>query len=338
MAIRDLCTIFVEPHDIAANKDKAMGKELTNIDALTYDAHNFNRHTPEGRELLKKSINENGFGRSIVVDKDNNIIAGNGIVEAARATNKKRIKIIDTTGDELVVVRRTDIDIDTEEGRRMALADNATAAANLSWDYNALEEARERWNVTPEDWGVTIESDEYRQFVEKFDKTAEKTTDDCYTPQDVYEKIRDYFIGEGIIPEGAKIVRPFYPGGDYEREEYPDGCVVYDNPPFSILTSIVEFYTARNIKFLLFCPTLTSMHLTRFATFLCSDFTVEYANKAEVNTSFVTNLYPRDIKIVVLPQKFYDVVCGGDYKNRKDTIITPPQFVDYKDFNQDVKT
>lgn len=119
-------------------------KTDNNIDALHYDAHNFNNHTEEGKELLKKSVRENGFGRSIVVDKDNNIIAGNGIVEAARSLNRKNIRIIDTTGDELVVVRRTDLDIDSEDGRRMALADNATSAANLVWNYDELQEAAER--------------------------------------------------------------------------------------------------------------------------------------------------------------------------------------------------
>ncbi len=133
--------------------------KYNDIDALHYDAHNFNDHTEEGMELLRKSVRENGFGRSIVVDKDNNIIAGNGIVEAARSLNRKNIRIIDTTGDELVVVRRTDLDIDSEEGRRMALADNATSAANLSWNYDELQVAAERWNVKPEDWGVTIESE-----------------------------------------------------------------------------------------------------------------------------------------------------------------------------------
>ena len=272
----------------------------SNIDALHYDAHNFNSHTEQGRALLKKSVTENGFGRSIVVDKDNNIIAGNGIVEAAKALNKRNIRVIDTTGDELVVVRRTDLDIDSEEGRRLALADNATSSVNLAWNYDELEKAREAWNVKPDDWGVKIESEEYRKFVEKFDKDAEKTTDDCYTPQDVYECVRDYFIEEGVIPKGAKIVRPFYPGGDYEKESYPDGCVVYDNPPFSILTEIVKYYQDNGIKFLLYCQTLSSLHLAQYCTFIVLNFRLNYANGAVVNTSFLTNLLPDDISVMTL--------------------------------------
>ena len=81
---------------------------------------------------------------------------------------------------------------------------------------------------------VTTESDnpEYDAFVEKF--KPKKTTDDCYTPENVYEAVRDWAVQEYGL-EVREIVRPFWPGGDYERFAYPDGCVVIDNPPFSIL-------------------------------------------------------------------------------------------------------
>lgn len=298
----------------------------SNIDALRYDAHNYNSHTEQGRTLLKKSVTENGFGRSIVVDKDNNIIAGNGIVEAAKSLNKKNIRIIDTTGDELVVVRRTDIDIDSEEGRRLALADNATSAVNLAWNYDELDKAREAWNVKPEDWGVKIESEEYRKFVEKFDKDAEKTTDDCYTPQDVYECVRDYFIEEGVIPKGAKIVRPFYPGGDYEREEYPDGCVVYDNPPFSIMTQIVKYYQDKDVKFLLYCPTLTSLRLAQYCTFVVLDAGITYANGAVVNTSFLTNMMSEDICVVTMRKELQERISklASQERGRASKLRTYP--------------
>ena len=306
----------------------------TNIDALHYDAHNFNAHTEQGRALLKKSVTDNGFGRSIVVDRDNNIIAGNGIVEAAKSLNKKNIRIIDTTGDELVVVRRTDLDIDSEAGRRLALSDNATSAVNLAWDYDELEKARETWNVKPEDWGVKIESEEYRKFVEKFNKEAEKTTDDCYTPQDVYECVRDYFIEEGVIPKGAKLVRPFYPGGDYEREEYPEGCVVYDNPPFSIISKIVKYYQDKGIKFLLYCPALTSLNLAQHATLIAFDFHVIYDNGAGVETFLITNLYDENIAIKSLSgelsRRVKNLPSQQEDKKELQQYSTPKEVVDIK--------
>lgn len=99
-----------------------------NIEELKFDTHNYNQHTEKGMMLLEKSITENGLGRSILVDKDGNIIAGNATAETAKKLGKNKIKVIETTGDELVVVKRTDLDIDSTEGRNLALADNAVSA------------------------------------------------------------------------------------------------------------------------------------------------------------------------------------------------------------------
>ena len=85
---------------------------------------------------------------------------------------------------------------------------------------------------------------EYEDFVEKF--KPKLTTDDCYTPDAVYEAVRDWATKEYNLA-GREIVRPFWPGGDYEQFEYPEGCVVIDNPPFSILAKIKAFYAERNI-------------------------------------------------------------------------------------------
>lgn len=82
---------------------------------------------------------------------------------------------------------------------------------------------------------------DYEGFVEKF--KPKKTTDDCYTPDSVYDAILGW-VRENADIEGREIVRPFYPGGDYEHYDYPDGCVVIDNSPFSIISRIARFYTA----------------------------------------------------------------------------------------------
>lgn len=127
---------------------------MQSIEDLRPDALNFNRHTERGMELLEKSIKENKFGRSILVDKDGNIIAGNATVEAAKKLGSKKIKVIETTGEELVVVKRTDLEIDSKEARELALADNGVAAVNLEWDEDAIQAAKEQFGIVPEDWGV----------------------------------------------------------------------------------------------------------------------------------------------------------------------------------------
>lgn len=130
------------------------------IDELKFDEHNFNSHTREGMKLLEKSVREHKFGRSILVDKDNNIIAGNGVVETAKKLGRRKIKVIETTGDEIVVVKRTDVDINTKQGREMALADNTTSAVDLCWNKDEIEKAKEKWDVIPEAWGLNDNREE----------------------------------------------------------------------------------------------------------------------------------------------------------------------------------
>lgn len=113
---------------------------MGNIKDLKFDKRNYNKHTEFGMSLLSKSLRENGAGRSILIDKDNNIIAGNGIIEAAGQIGLENVRIVETTGDEIVAVKRTDLSLDSKKGREMALADNATASADLEWDEDLLNE------------------------------------------------------------------------------------------------------------------------------------------------------------------------------------------------------
>lgn len=62
---------------------------------------------------------------------------------------------------------------------------------------------------------------DYDSFIAKFSDHP-RTTDECWTPQDVYEAVVDY-VGTLIDMEGRDVLRPFYPGGDYINAEYPVG-------------------------------------------------------------------------------------------------------------------
>ena len=130
-------------------------------------------------------------------------------------------------------------------------------------------------------------SKNHEEFVEKF--KPKKTTDDCYTPLAVYDALADW-VADKYGVSRDDFVRPFYPGGDYQSEDYTNKIVV-DNPPFSILAQIVDFYIKNGVKFFLFAPTLTSLrYYTKGATLLVAGTTIVYENGASVNTSFVTNL------------------------------------------------
>lgn len=131
---------------------------------------------------------------------------------------------------------------------------------------------------------------EYEAFVEKF--KPKLTTDDCYTPPEVYDAVKNWACKRFNI-DPQKIVRPFYPEGDYESFDYSDGAVVLDNPPFSILLQIVKHYTARRIPFFLFAPSLMCFGTVKNApgvSLIIVDAQIKYANGAKVPPSFVTNL------------------------------------------------
>ena len=136
-----------------------MSKELIDIEELRQDALNFNKGTYEGEVLIKKSLERFKAGRSVLIDKNNNIIAGNKTVSAA-ATMGMKVRVIETTGEELVAVKRTDIDLDSKEGRELALADNRTAQINLAWDEPNLEAAALQFGLDASDFGLELTDNE----------------------------------------------------------------------------------------------------------------------------------------------------------------------------------
>lgn len=130
---------------------------MGDIKDLKFDDKNFNMHSEFGMSQLERSLRNFGAGRSILVDKDNRIIAGNGIAEAAGQIGIQKTRVVETTGDELVVVKRVDVELDSKEGREMALADNATSAADLKWDEDLLKSEADKWGIDASSWGVEFE-------------------------------------------------------------------------------------------------------------------------------------------------------------------------------------
>lgn len=123
---------------------------------LVPDDLNFNRGTEYGNALLEKSIQKFGAGRSILLDKNNRIIAGNKAAGKYGELGGEKVIVVETTGDTLVAVKRTDVDLDSQAGRELALADNATQRADLEWDTEVIKEAQEKWGLDADAWGVEI--------------------------------------------------------------------------------------------------------------------------------------------------------------------------------------
>ena len=132
----------------------------TNVEVLIPDNKNFNKHTEYGMHILEESIRKFGLGRSILIDKNNRIIAGNGVVETASQIDLDKVLVVETDGNTLVAVKRKDIDLDSAKGREFALADNATGKANLAWDEELISAMAEKWDFEPDDWGVDVSMQE----------------------------------------------------------------------------------------------------------------------------------------------------------------------------------
>lgn len=129
------------------------------ITDLVGDNRNFNKGTQYGDHLMDESLRQFGLGRSILIDKNNRIIAGNKTTEKAGELGFEDVLVVETDGKTLVAVKRTDIDLDSKAGRELALADNATSKANLEWDEEAIAAAAQEFEFDPGDWGVALDGD-----------------------------------------------------------------------------------------------------------------------------------------------------------------------------------
>lgn len=181
----------------------------------------------------------------------------------------------------------------------------------------------------------------YEEFISKFNKEQPKTTDDCYTPKETYYIIRDHFIQYYKL-NNYNIVRPFYPGGDYQKEKYNKNDIVIDNPPFSILSKIVKYYTDNNIKFVLFAPALTIFHLLKYnITIHFINEYIVYNDNIKVKTCFITNLPNENAIISDLElDKKLKKTRPKKRDNRKLTpknYITSAQFFKYVKYGINVK-
>ena len=127
---------------------------------LIQDDRNLNKGTERGQQLIEKSLRQFGAGRSILVDKNNRIIAGNKTHANAEAAGIDDAVIVETDGTKLVVVKRTDIDLDTKRGREMALADNATVKVDLEWDTDALNSVADEFGIELDEWDVETLNEE----------------------------------------------------------------------------------------------------------------------------------------------------------------------------------
>lgn len=127
---------------------------MSEID-IKFDKRNYRQHGARNKKLINKSLRDCGAARSIVIDADNSIIAGNGVY--AEWTNlhgdRPPIRVIETDGREMVVVKRTDIAADSKERQQLAVMDNSTSDLS-EFDYELMQQDMD--DATLEDYGIDM--------------------------------------------------------------------------------------------------------------------------------------------------------------------------------------
>ena len=310
-----------------ANEEPQMNEvskiEMLPVDSLKPYKRNARRHGDEDVAAIAESIREFGFNDPIGIwGKDNLIVEGHGRLMAAKELGMDKVPCI-----------RLD-HLTDKQRRAYALAHNRTAELS-EWDKRLMKfEIADLPEIDFEAMGFEVEiaapktsewfdreelegdaheegNEEYNEFVDKF--KAAKTTDDCYTPQLIYDAIADWAVKRYGLSKDS-LVRPFYPGGDYQAENYPDGSVVLDNPPFSILAEIVDFYTERGQRFFLFAPGLATLNYInrKGVAALCTYAGITYENGASVTTSFITNLEPENVAALSVPDLYEIIDAAND--------------------------
>ena len=316
-------------------------------DIIPYE--NNPRHNDQAVEAVAESIKQCDYIAPIIVDEDMVILAGHTRHKALRLLGKETV--------EVMIVK----DLTKEQKKKYRLLDNKTNEL-AEWDFDLLTKELDDLDFGGFDFDFKFGDDwfnsrkkydndgdydeEYDEFLQKFE--AKRTTDDCYTPDLVYDAVADWVANEYNLNR-KNFVRPFYPGGDYENEKYKADDIVVDNPPFSILAEIVRFYTEHNIKYFLFAPTLTLHSSSSSSSSSCAiplAVQIIYENAANVNTSFLTNL--EDYRVRTAPTLYTAIKEAVDTIRAEQSrelpkyqypleVITAPMVAQYSKYGIDFK-
>lgn len=142
--------------------------KTSKISDLTFDPNNARVRTAKGEAMIQESLQQVGAARSIVIDENGVILAGNGTVEAAGQIGIDRVKIIEASGDEIIAVRRSGLT--DEQKKKLAYYDNRTGdeaewdmeqvAADLLEGYDFLDELFNDIEIPIDDSRSTIEDEQ----------------------------------------------------------------------------------------------------------------------------------------------------------------------------------
>ena len=323
-----------------------MNIENLKIDDIKPYVKNAKKHDERQIKNVMESIRQFGFAQPLVVDKDNVLIIGHCRLIAAKRLKHKTVPVLrmdDLSPEQVDKLRLLDNKLNESEWDMDLLADEVP---DLDWDGFDIDFFLDDWfNREKEGEQRQEGNDEYNEFLDKFEN--KKTTDDCYTPDNIYNAVADWVAKEFNLNK-ASFVRPFYPGGNYQEENYTEKSVVVDNPPFSIMAEILRWYTERKINFFLFAPSLTILTATDCnLTYITTGAQVTYENGANVSTGFITNL-DDEYRLRTAPDLWEAIKEQNDINLRErtkelpnyeypDNVICPAQIMKIAHYGQDLR-
>lgn len=295
---------------------------------------NTKKHDKTQIDNVAESIKQFGFVQPVVIDENNVIVIGHCRVLAAKKLKLKEVPCVlvsDLTPEQVNALRIVDNKSNESEWDFDFLLEELPEVDLSAFDFDFgfksdtdmpdFEELDREFKERMAAGELSEEDEEYQEFLSKFER--KKTTDDCYTPDNIYNVVRDWCIDKYKL-HGLRVIRPFYPGGDYQNEDYSGDCVVIDNPPFSILSEICRWYTERGVKYFMFGP-----HLTIFSAnsgkenYVITNTAITYENGANVNTAFVTNLGNKKITI---SNELYKLIKEENEINLRKVRATYPKY------------
>ena len=180
--------------------------EILPVQDLEEYENNTRQHGQIDIDAIKESIEAFGFNDPIGIWSEQNIIVeGHGRLAAAKALGMEEVPCI-----------RLD-HLTDEERKAYAIAHNKTAELS-EWNFAELNlelAGIKSIDMTKLGFAKVETSQAYEEFEQKF--VLEKTTDDCYTPRQVYKVVADY-VADTYKTDQKNFLRPFYPGGTTRRE------------------------------------------------------------------------------------------------------------------------
>ena len=88
---------------------------------IKLDSKNYRVHSDKNKMIIDKSLKELGAGRSILIDSENEIIAGNGVFEQAEKQNIKMLNLLEMHSQDIKSLKK---DVNVLEHRVSRLEDS----------------------------------------------------------------------------------------------------------------------------------------------------------------------------------------------------------------------